>query len=137
MPGPRVYTVDEIDALVPVLEEKFVEMDELRARIKASKIRADAIEIIWGEQIHRKDCPDHGEFQHYLDELRGLEERFQKIVASFSEYGATVKGLEPGLLDFYGLRDGRLVFLCWRRGESRCEYWHHVDAGFSGRQPIR
>ena len=32
--------------------------------------------------------------------------------------------------------DGDLVLLCWRRGESRIEYWHTLEAGFRGRQPL-
>jgi hypothetical protein len=28
------------------------------------------------------------------------------------------------------------VFLCWRLGEERITYWHELDAGFGGRQPI-
>jgi hypothetical protein len=32
--------------------------------------------------------------------------------------------------------DGELVLLCWRRGETRIEYWHTVEAGFRGRQPL-
>ena len=31
---------------------------------------------------------------------------------------------------------GRLVFLCWKLGESEVLNWHEVDAGFRGRQPL-
>jgi hypothetical protein len=134
--GPRVYTVDEVNELIPELERRFLELDELRRKLKISKIRLDALEMIWGDQIHKNDCPDHGEYDHHLEELKATEEQFQKTAGSFSEFSATVKGLDPGLLDFYGVHDGHLVFLCWRRGEEKCEFWHHVDAGFAGRQPV-
>jgi hypothetical protein len=39
-------------------------------------------------------------------------------------------------VDFYGLQEGRLVFLCWRLGEDRVTHWHELDAGFAGRQEI-
>ena len=32
--------------------------------------------------------------------------------------------------------DGREVFLCWRLGEPEVSYWHDLDAGFAGRQPL-
>lgn len=136
MPGPRVYTVAEVNELIPELEARFEKLDELRRRLKSAKIRLDAVEMIWGGQIHNKDCPDHDEYEHHLDDLKSIEEEFQKIAGSFAEFGATVKGLEPGLLDFYAVREGHLIYLCWRRGEERCEFWHHVDAGFSGREPV-
>ena len=34
------------------------------------------------------------------------------------------------------LRDGREVYLCWEAGESEIEFWHDVDAGYGGRQPL-
>ena len=136
MPGPRVYTVDEVSELIPDLESRFVRLDEIRAKLRRVKVKADAIEMIWGDEVHKKDNPDHQEYEHHIESLKELEEEFQRVSASFGEFGATVKGLEPGLLDFYGVRDGHLVFLCWRRGEKRCEYWHHVDSGFSGRQKV-
>jgi hypothetical protein len=39
-------------------------------------------------------------------------------------------------VDFYGFREGRLVFLCWRLGEPSVAHWHELDAGFAGRQAI-
>jgi hypothetical protein len=136
VPGPKIYTVESVDALIPDLEKRFQRLDEIRERLRRAKVKSDALEMIWGDQVHKKDNPDHQEYEHHLEALKELEEEFQKVSASFGEYGATVKGLEPGLLDFYGVRDGILVFLCWKRGETKCEYWHHVDAGFAGRQKV-
>jgi hypothetical protein len=49
-------------------------------------------------------------------------------------------GVEPkggdGLVDFPALWDGRLVYLCWKLGEPEVLYWHEIDAGFAGRQPL-
>ena len=47
-----------------------------------------------------------------------------------------MKGVEPGLVDFPSLREGREVYLCWREGEDQIDFWHEVDAGFAGRQPL-
>jgi hypothetical protein len=46
-----------------------------------------------------------------------------------------LKGTD-GLCDFYSVMDGREVFLCWRLGEPEVSYWHELDAGFAGRQPL-
>jgi hypothetical protein len=34
------------------------------------------------------------------------------------------------------LRDGREVYLCWKLGEKRIQYWHGLDEGFAGRKPL-
>ncbi|MBI3740972.1 MAG: DUF2203 family protein [Chloroflexi bacterium] len=39
-------------------------------------------------------------------------------------------------LDFPAYRDSQLVYLCWKRGEARIEYWHDLESGFGGRQPL-
>jgi hypothetical protein len=41
------------------------------------------------------------------------------------------------LIDFPCLRDGRVVLLCWKADEGdSIEWWHDVEAGFAGRQPL-
>ncbi len=63
-------------------------------------------------------------------------ERLDKLVHQILDTGAIVKDINTGLLDFPSLRDGHEVYLCWQLGEARIEYWHEVDAGFVGRQPL-
>ena len=134
--GPRVFTVEQVDRLLPELESRFAALDQIRERMRASKIRIDALEMIWGEKLASRECTDHGEYLHPLEELKQLEEEFRSRMAACTDIGATVKGVEPGLVDFYGVRDGYLVYLCWKRGEERCGHWHPIDAGFAGRKPL-
>jgi hypothetical protein len=56
-----------------------------------------------------------------MDELRQL--------------GVEAKG-HDGLVDFPTIVDGRRAFLCWKLGEAEVSYWHELDAGFAGRQPL-
>jgi hypothetical protein len=39
-------------------------------------------------------------------------------------------------VDFYGRRDGEVVYLCWRDGEDRVAHWHTLGSGFAGRRPL-
>ena len=51
--------------------------------------------------------------------------------------GVQLKDYARGLIDFPALRDGRVVLLCWQLGEGdSLEWWHDVEAGFAGRQPL-
>ena len=59
-----------------------------------------------------------------------------KLVGEIGEYGAEVKDLDTGLIDFPALRNGETVLLCWRLGEDTIRYWHSVEAGFAGRRPL-
>ena len=62
--------------------------------------------------------------------------RLNKLVHQVQNKGVLIKDINTGLLDFPTLRDGREVYLCWRYNEPSIQYWHEIDAGFAGRQPL-
>lgn len=136
MAGPRVFSVEQANEQIPDLERIFAVTDTLRKKLQTSKIRLNALEMIWGEKLQESDCPDHGEFRHYVEELKSLEESLQGELGKIAALGGSVKGMDPALVDFYGVRDGFLVYLCWRRGEKAITHFHDLESGFSGRQPL-
>ena len=60
----------------------------------------------------------------------------QRGVATLDEREIVLRDLDRGLVDFPSMRDGREVYLCWVDGEHDIGYWHDLDAGYSGRQPL-
>jgi len=60
----------------------------------------------------------------------------RRLVGELELIGCQLKDAARGLVDFPGTDGDREVSLCWRRGETSIEYWHDVDAGFAGRQPL-
>ena len=136
MAGPRVFTLEEANALIPDLETSFAELDALRERTKAAKVKLNALEMIWGREINESDCPDHREGLDLVQQLKEAQEEVGSVVEQLGALGATVKDVHAGLADVYHVRDGYLVFLCWQRGETEFEAWHHVDEGFANREPL-
>ena len=65
-----------------------------------------------------------------------LLEAFQSVLQQLEGIGCVIKDLQQGLVDFYTMRNEELVFLCWRQGEKQIHFWHRVEDGFPGRQPI-
>ncbi len=63
-------------------------------------------------------------------------DRLDSLVRQIQAMGVELKDINLGLLDFPALREGRLVYLCWKYGEDEIGFWHEVDAGFGGRQPL-
>ena len=71
--------------------------------------------------------------------LSNLVQEFEKLdalVHQIQDTGAQIKDINTGLLDFSALKNGREVYLCWQHGEDDIQYWHEIEAGFAGRQPI-
>lgn len=60
-----------------------------------------------------------------------------KLTTELHELGIQLKDYTRGLIDFPSMREGRVVLLCWQLGENeRIEWWHEVEDGFGGRQPL-
>ena len=51
--------------------------------------------------------------------------------------GVQLKDYSQGLIDFPSMREGRVVLLCWKADEGdQLEWWHDLESGFGGRQPL-
>ena len=57
-------------------------------------------------------------------------------MAEFAERDIVLRDLDRGLIDFPAVREGREVYLCWVDGEDDIAFWHDLDAGYAGRQPL-
>lgn len=136
MAGPRVFTLDEANEILPTLEQAFEEIDEQREKLRLAKIKLNALEMIWGARLHSNDCPDHEEAKALVGELEDLEKSVSGMVQQLAESGAVVKDVHLGLVDLYHVHEGQLVFLCWKRGEEEITAWHHVDTGYTDRQSL-
>ena len=126
MADRRYFTVTEADALLPRLTTL---LDQLRAARKAIRAaRADLLPVLEaavGNGGSRKAGDLLPEFQ-----------RMEEALLAIREIGCELKDIDLGLLDFPALRENHEVYLCWRYGEDRIRYWHGLDEGFAGRQPL-
>lgn len=134
--GPRVFTVEEATALLPKMEAAFVALDRIRERLKAVKSKMDVLEMIHGSGILNVEGPDRREYAQCLSEVDGIRKQYEVECAGVHELGGYLKATEDGLVDFYGVVDGRLVWLCWKRGEAAIAHYHHLEDGFTGRRPL-
>ncbi len=67
---------------------------------------------------------------------RMLVEDLDGIVQEVEASGAVLKDVQLGLVDFPAQHGGEVIYLCWQFGEPEVAFWHAVDEGFSGRQPL-
>lgn len=62
--------------------------------------------------------------------------RIDELVKAINATGAILKDINSGLVDFLALRDKQEIYFCWRFDEPEILFWHDIQAGFVGRQPI-
>ena len=122
----RVFTLAEATALIPKLETFL------------SKVKNGRAILIHTKDEIKKACAK-AEFgggsmvgPRYITALEDMHENLQAI----QETGVIVKDLDLGLCDFPFYLDGRIVYLCWKLGEDKIEWWHEINTGFSERQSI-
>ena len=122
----RLFTVEEANALLPTLQEV---LSEVALHRDALREKAPHMEPILRAAMANGGGRAGSEY--------GLEAyKLYLDVERIRELGVVLKDLDMGLLDFPHEREGRIVFLCWHPPEERVAYWHDLDAGYAGRQPL-
>lgn len=130
----RTFTLEEAQALVPVLESL------LRLAMEGKKVIHDVEAEL--EEVRRRifliggmllNAPALARRKAARDKaVQDVKDALSEIDAS----GVQVKDLDIGLLDFPCKLEDRVVLLCWKLGEAHITHWHETDAGFAGRQPV-
>lgn len=129
----RLYTIEEArailsDVIVAVthLKNAVAELRTVQAAIAAHSRGASGDGALLADPWAGGDG----------DRVRELETEIQRSSAYLGQRGIEVKDPERGLIDFYSEREGRVVYLCYLLGEPDIAYWHELDGGFAGRQPL-
>jgi hypothetical protein len=121
----RLFTLEEANELLPEVKRLLAKIDQSRGTLRRLADEAKrASESQGGGGI--------AEGSQYAGALATFISSAQEILS----LGVEIKDFDQGLLDFPSERDGKVVYLCWRRGEEFIEWWHDLDAGFAGRQPL-
>jgi hypothetical protein len=121
----RHYTVEQANAARPWVAER---LQRIRRAMTAlgDPVMAAALESVGdaggGSYPGRAAAAAALELTLAASELEAME--------------VVLRDPEGGLVDFPSLRDGEEVYLCWRLGEGEVAFWHHPEAGFTGRQPV-
>jgi hypothetical protein len=124
----KIFTVQEANALLP--EVRIIAGKIQRAHRKLSRFRGEAKEAAEAAEQGGGGMANGVAYAAILTELTAQ-------MAELEGLGVQLKDFERGLVDFPSLRDGRVVLLCWQLGEGdELEWWHDVNAGFSGRTPL-
>lgn len=131
MAEARIFTLDEAERTLPLLRRILTDLrTEYRVwqdangdyELQTSGTRAEEGEVEEIAAARRALTESADRISAYLDEIASI--------------GCLFKGFDAGLVDFYTLRDDRLVLLCWRVDEDHITHWHEVDAGYANRQPV-
>ena len=137
-PG-RIFTVGEANRLVGEMEAVIAEIERLRSQLEQHSRELGILDALWGLKVLETENPDHGEFERHRAAIDRIVARIEGLVRNdilARGIRFPTGGIEHGLLDFPTTLDDRVVYLCWKRGESQVSHWHEINGGFAGRQPL-
>lgn len=128
----RTFTREEADNLLPHIAPLLWQARELKKQHDECAARVEALQAQAKSNGHGLDVElvrARSGQQQAAVEINGLIERVKAM-------GAEVKDVAMGLIDFRHQKDGRVVYLCWKLGEERVEWWHELNTGYASRQRL-
>jgi hypothetical protein len=124
----KLFTIDEANSLIPTVRSIVRSIQKSHRRLITFQSIAK----------HAAQGAEHG------GGGMSFGPRYARLLVDLSTHAGELEGLgiqlkdyQQGLIDFPSMRDGRVVLLCWKADEGdRLEWWHDVETGFAGRQPL-
>ncbi len=132
----RFFTAEEAVLEIPYIESELLGLKVVRKYIVEEEDMCDAEEVtsygLEGDEaeVAKKKIDGH------LVRIKLFEREFENKVRMFESSGLTLKGLDPGLVDFTAMREGEECVLCWREGEQEVGHWHLAKDSCEKRQPL-
>ena len=127
------FTVEEANALLPAVRPVVERMVERRGELVVQLERRQELGVITKANGGGFNPRLPAEIDAAVEEAAA---ELSACVEALTELGVQVKDLDTGLVDFASFRDGEEVLLCWQLGEDEIAWWHTLDGGFAGRQPL-
>ena len=125
----KVFTLEEAEALLPWLTDLLNQLRAARGEIQKMEVEIDLEELL-------QEDGDSSRVDERVEEYNRKVAGFYQLIDQIQEPGCLLKDVELGLMDFYSMREGKIVYLCWKLGEDRIRFWHEVNKGFSAREGI-
>lgn len=131
----RYFTLEEAKGILPEVKKRvdtLVRVNEgLQILLATEKAQED---------IHIEfDDPVLMHFQSNTKLTKNIHKlyyEFYKEIEELEKMGCVIKSMDPVLVDFLAKIDEKDVFICWKEGEEKLEFWHDIEGGYDGRQPI-
>jgi hypothetical protein len=121
----RHFTREEANALLPRLTEVLDQLREAKDELTDAEAH---------EALAEASPTNGGGEQGRQVGVAFLEVR--RLLETLEQAGIVLRDIDRGLVDFPALNEGREVYLCWELGEQEVGYWHELDGGYGGREPL-
>lgn len=121
------FTLGEANALLPQVKEELLRLQELASELETQHTRY----LILKPKGEGAAGDPLFELESRIDFMQ-LE--INLFLENFTRKGVLLKMIQPALLDFPTIINGKEALLCWREGEEAITHYHEWEDGFAGRR---
>ena len=119
-----------VDLINP--EAQAEEISRFEQEIIKLEVEIDTLELL-SDYPNPEGSP---QMHKLVEQYNQVVNRFYEGIDQIHSLGCYLKDVDLGLIDFYSMYQGRMVYLCWTLGESKIDGWHEIGRGFIDRQPL-
>jgi hypothetical protein len=130
----KTFSLDEAQSLLPILESLL--RRAIEAKESAGQVEADLQRLSQRIFLSGGLLVDVAAVARKRMAQRTAVQQAQDAIQEIDSIGVQVKDLDKGLLDFPCQLGEQTVLLCWQLGEAKIDFWHTMESGFQGRQPL-
>ena len=124
------FTVEQANRTLPLVRKIVEDVVQQHKRWREAILELDLV-----ASTARPDDP-RDRAEQIERQAQGLAKEIDGYQRELEALGIQLKDRRLGLVDFPSEMAGRTILLCWRLGEPDVQYWHELDSGFAGRQPL-
>ena len=120
----KLFTVQEANRLIPVVDQKLSDMQEAIRDILALR---EALQPMNSLSL---------EAQQTAEEIKFLLGTVQEDNLELDGMGVHLQDVETGLVDFPSRLGAEVVYLCWEQGKDAITHYHRLNQEVKARQPL-
>jgi hypothetical protein len=132
VPKVRLYTVEDAERTLPLVRRIVGDIVKMFGEREQ--------QIVERQKLGPTPTPGSNNEERAFELENEIDNKATEIGRFNSELeamGVELKDVRTGLIDFFSRYDGRVVYLCWKLDEGdTLAWWHELNGGFRGRQPI-
>jgi len=132
-PTCKLYTVEEANATIPFLQGALETLQKRVKEIVRLKRQLEVLALICGAKLSHEN-QDFVEFTDKTSLYHQLIGEADSVIREIRAKGCLLRDVHTGIVDFYSRHQGRVVYLCWRKGETEVLYWHPLGEGYGKRR---
>lgn len=134
---PKVFTLDEANSTLPLVSRILRDIVHCHEEIgELKRARLHLLDSTKGDASRHERESDEVEEEILRGRIRGKLAEIDSYFQELAKIGCECKDPKAGLVDFPAELNERIVYLCWKLGESEISHWHELEAGFAGRQAV-